>query len=180
MSKPTSHWQGQPRTQTGQWSEFEHGRPVSELPSYSVVDREIEIDWEGIGERADAISEAGYVSATAYAIHGQKASSVEGLQDWWSMHFTGAEYTPEAQGAIPQMPDDNTPNMTGGHALSKHRRTHRWRYAGSDVELRVPNTSAIKRFAAEGNSTFDVPFSADYPGGQIGGWLRVTNQEVGS
>ena len=66
------------------------------------------------------------------------------------------------------------------------RRTHRMAYVGENVALRMPSVSAINSFSdANGigkakGETFDVPVSAQFPGGQIDGWVRVAPGEDGT
>lgn len=93
---------------------------------------------------------------------------------WWDEHFATGEYHHD-DGAYPKMPDDYTPGRTGGLAMSGHRRTHRMRYEGSGVTLRMPSASAIRRFQSEGNDTFDVPVTVEtHDGRQVSGWVRMS------
>jgi len=96
-----------------------------------------------------------------------------------------AEYRASGEG-FPQMPDDNTPGMTLGNSLDGNRRTHRVKYRGEDVTLRMPSAAAMKRFAAQSEeSTFDVPVGAEYPDTSgvntlVAGWVRVTGSPNGN
>ena len=105
--------------------------------------------------------------------------------EWWNRHFAAAEYG-NPEGGYAQMPDDWTPERSGGNSLMGNRRTHRMAYVGENVALRMPSVSAIKSFSdanvigkAKGE-TFDVPVSAQFPGGQIDGWVRVARGEDGT
>lgn len=78
----------------------------------------------------------------------------------------------------------------GGQAMSGSRRTHRMRYSGSGMDIRMPSKAAVHRFAREGTdgnpvSTFDVPISATYTDAEgnrteVDGWMRVTKMADGS
>ena len=133
-------------------------------------------------ERHQALLDAGYVPAVTTA--GQDPSTTAGIDRWWGDHFVTAEYRASGEG-FAQMPDDFTPGMSDGNALSGHRRTHRVRYRGEDVQLRMPSASAIRRFAATSEeSTFDVPVGSQYPDvagntRQVQGWVRVTRSPGG-
>lgn len=122
---------------------------------------------EGWAERVEALKADGYVPAQAIA----------GVPDqpdqWWRGSWAVAEYGHE-DGEYPQMPDDQTPAMTGGRSLHGNRRTHRRTYSGSGVELRMPSAAAIKRHAGPGPTTFDVPITYNDAGGEVTGWVRVT------
>lgn len=101
-------------------------------------------------------------------------NGVPEVKQWWDTHFVRSEYQPDGAG-YPKMPDDWTPRMTGGAALSGHRRTYRRTYTGAGVSVRMPSATAIKSYSgAVLHSTFDVPVQADYPGGSVSGWVRVT------
>ncbi len=106
------------------------------------------------------------------------------VEDWWERKLTTGEYSPGVASSdrdFKKMPDDYTPNMTPGNAMTHNRRTHRMHYAGPEVELRMPSYTSINRFAAENpGETFDVPVTAEYPGGSIEGWVRVTKSENGT
>ncbi|WP_022893264.1 hypothetical protein [Agromyces subbeticus] len=123
--------------------------------------------------RRTALENGGYVSPMAGRALDAPASS-EGRGQWWDTHFVRAEYQQVGAG-YPQMPDDYTPSMTSGHSISGNRRTHRMAYAGAGVTLRMPSVTSLKRFADEQHGrTFDVPVSAEFPGGTVSGWVRVT------
>ena len=98
----------------------------------------------------------------------------DGIDQWWSQHYERMEQPADGK-AYAMMPDDYTPKETGGHALSGKRRTHRMRYSGAGVDLRMPSATAIKRFSAEnGKRTFDVPIEMEHADGRITGFVRVT------
>lgn len=122
----------------------------------------------------------GYLPPAALEADARDTASAKGAiredvrEDWWDRQHAVVERN-SAEGSYAQMPDDNTPNMTPGRASSEKRRTHRMNYRGDDVSLRMPSATAIKRFANESNrKTFDVPVTAEYPGGSVQGWVRVT------
>ena len=134
--------------------------------------------------RHNALMDAGYVPAVA--TRGIDPATTAGIETWWGDHFVTAEYRASGEG-FAQMPDDNTPGMGAGNALSGNRRTHRVKYRGTDMTLRMPSATAIKRFASETDeATFDVPVGGRYPnagGGadlQVAGWVRVTKSPNGN
>lgn len=131
---------------------------------------------EQLKSRRTALREAGYVAAGAGPADGSPRTT-DGIDNWWATHYVRAEQAPD--GSYPQIPDDYTPNMTGGKSLAENRRTHRMLYEGAGVAVRMPSVTAIRRFSQEnGNQTFDVPVEADYPGGSISGYVRVTRNGV--
>lgn len=79
--------------------------------------------------------------------------------DWWAQ--VGPEPVP---GDYPVMTRDLP---EGGRAYLK-------RYAGGEVDLRMPSVSSIRRYADAHGSTFDVPVSAVTPAGHGKGHVRVT------
>ncbi|AZZ54983.1 hypothetical protein [Rathayibacter iranicus] len=122
--------------------------------------------------RRRALREAGYVRAGSGPADGTPRRT-DGINRWWQSHFNRAEFAPKA--SYHQMPDDYTPAMTNGRALTEHRRTHRMLYRGAGVAVRMPSVTSIKRYAEEINGqTFDVPVEAEYPGGTVSGYVRVT------
>ena len=116
----------------------------------------------------------GYVPPVATRISGPEALSTRRTDEWWDNHFVQSEYTEQAVGQIPQMPDDFTPSMTAGRALTGNRHTHRMKYTGSGVQVRMPSATSIRSWDKGHGGTFDVPVSAEYPGGSVQGWVRVT------
>lgn len=149
-----------------------HLSPGSE-PGSDLIDRLF-----GTAERHDALLARGYVPPTFFAAVDDPRSTAR-RKEWWDQHFVSAEHNPEADG-YPKMPDDYTPNQTGGRALSGHRRTHRMKYTDNGVTFRMPSVTSIKRYARETGSTFDVPVSAlDESGRTISGWVRVTSNGAG-
>lgn len=129
--------------------------------------------------RLNTLRDAGYVSATTIAPVGSAHDS-DGVDQWWDQAIITAEYGHDS-GDYPQMPDDNSPSMSGGQSLSGHRRTTRIAYTGADLTIRMPSKAAISRFADQnGTGTFDVPVSVDGPGGrQLQGWVRCTPGTTG-
>jgi len=126
-----------------------------------------------------------YVPAVAVR-GGPDPRSAGGRELWWGAHFLTAEYGGRARqgrvGEYPQMPDDYTPGMTSGQALSGHRRTHRMAYSNhaGGFTLRMPSATSVKAFDGEVGGTFDVPVSARGAAGRtVSGWVRVTHHRGG-
>lgn len=133
------------------------------------------IDWDARGLDMDIET---YVPPV---VHGSAipVSSTADRERWWSNHFVSAGWN-APQGDYPKLPDDYTPRMTGGQALSGSRRTHRMRYGADGVEVRMPSKTSIRRFAKEGNRTFDIPYSTTGADGvTISGWARVSGPQNG-
>ena len=126
--------------------------------------------------RRRVLREAGYMPAGSGIADGSPRTTA-GIDTWWESHFNRAEFAPK--GSYHQMPDDFTPNMTRGNALSEHRRTHRMLYQGAGVAVRMPSATSIKRFSDSiGGQTFDLPIEAEFPGGTVSGFVRVTQSGV--
>ena len=163
----------------GEWAVAARGESGTRLCAASPVG----LTAEEASERHQALLDAGYVPAVATG--GLNPDSTAHLEQWWGDHFVTAEYRASGEG-FAQMPDDNTPGMTGGNALSGNRRTHRVKYHGEDVTLRMPSATAIKRFAAgTDETTFDVPVGGQYPDANgadqlVSGWVRVTKSPNGN
>jgi len=161
----------------GQYSTFSHGEPGIALDESPAP---LDMNEQRRAARHAALEAQGYVEPVAARATDNPESTAHRRQ-WWDTHFTNAEYgaadhrTGRLSG-YPQMPDDNTPGLTPGRALSGRRRTHRMAYSGAGVTLRMPSATAIKRYEKESNGrTFDVPVSAvNADGGTITGWVRVT------
>ena len=136
-------------------------------------------------ERVEALRQHGYVPATTAPLLVDPQSSAH-RKEWWDRHMAAGEYNNPA-GGYAQMPDDWTPSRTDGRsAITGLRRTHRMAYVGEDVAIRMPSATSIKDFAAASvpgkgaGETFDVPVSAQFPGGQIDGWVRVVKGADGT
>lgn len=124
--------------------------------------------------------ERGYVHASTVE-SATNPSFTDGIDVWWQQHYERMEQQPAGRGAYKIMPDDYTPGMTSGHALSGHRRTHRMNYRGAGVNLRMPSATAIRRFSKENNrQTFDLPIEMEHEGGRIAGFVRITEGAGGS
>ncbi|MBC9927272.1 hypothetical protein [Leucobacter sp. cx-169] len=139
-------------------------------------------DAEGASEQRNAIlarlAQTGSVPATTVE-SATDPKFTDGIDVWWSQHFERMEQPPEGK-AFKIMPDDYTPKETGGLALSGKRRTHRIRYSGAGVELRMPSATSIRRFSAEnGKRSFDVPIELEHGGGKVSGFVRVTQGAAG-
>lgn len=128
-------------------------------------------------QRHAALLDAGFIPAVSGKAERSGTTTAQ-VNTWWTSHFVRAEYRPDATG-YPQMPDDFTPASTDGRALSGSRHTHRMSYSGEEVTIRMPSATSIKRYAKETGSTFDVPVTGTFDGGDISGWVRVTQNGPG-
>lgn len=156
----------------GQWAE--NALAASGLQLHQVA----AIDGALFAARREQLEQAGYVPAVATEAVVSPTTTARRDQ-WWDTHFLQAEYAEEDNG-YPQMPDNYTPGMTGGRAISGHRRTHRMSYSAGGVAVRMPSRTSIARYSAEnGNNTFDVPVSVSLPSGDVQGWVRVTKAGPG-
>lgn len=137
-----------------------------------------------VARRRSALATLGYVQPTV-APNVVNPRSTAHRREWWKNNFAAAEYG-NPNGSYAQMPDDWTPHRTMGRSLDGLRRTHRMSYVGAGVTLRMPSATSIKSFsnaAVEGKKpgeTFDVPVSAQFPGGSISGWVRVSRGADGT
>lgn len=128
------------------------------------------------GDRLDRRTALRGTDFVAGAAVGRSERAERDIEEWHDRAFKAAEY-----GNVPMMPDDYTPNMTGGQATTGHRRTTRKTYEGAGVEVRTYSATAIRAYAKEsGHKTFDIPASAVYPDGDVQGSLRVTPQGNGA
>lgn len=136
---------------------------------------------ERLRDRARQLVTRGYLPATSQAAINDPRYR-EGIEEFWQSHYAAAEQSDSTHtgGSYELMPDDYTPGMGGGRSITGHRRTHRMGYTNSEVALRMPSATAIRRFSAEKHGrTFDVPVEATYPGGSVSGYVRVTNNGPG-
>ena len=129
---------------------------------------------QSMAERRELLRSNGFVPASTLSAVAAPSTTAH-RAEWWDTNMVAAEYRTPGKG-YPQMPDDFTPARTGGQAMSGHRRTHRMNYVNSNISVRMPSATAIKRYSQEnGNPTFDVPVSVAVAGGQPRqGWVRVT------
>jgi hypothetical protein len=182
--KPRHH-KGAPDSKGGQYAAYKHGVADVDLgvaasgaPASALVERP-EVKYVGEATRLDTLARAGYVPATIFAAADDPTSAAR-REAFWDQHALNAEHGGDGAG-YPKMPDDYTPNMTGGNGLSGHRRTHRMKYEDDGLTVRMPSVTSIKRFAAEQKSTFDVPVSAvDENGRPVSAWVRVTKVDNAS
>ncbi|TDP89540.1 KTSC domain-containing protein [Leucobacter luti] len=143
--------------------------------------------YAGMGDAAEQrkaiiaqLERVGYAHASTVE-SATNPSFTEGIDVWWQQHYERMEQQPEGHHAYKIMPDDYTPGMTDGHALSGHRRTHRMNYHGAGVNLRMPSATAIRRFSKENKrQTFDLPIEMEHGGGRISGYVRVTEGAGGA
>jgi len=152
----------------------EHPRDASGL---SLV-RDTSANEDKLAQRAADLAENGYLENTHLYDVGDPRQT-QGRGTWWDRARATSEYNNVA--AIPQMPDDNTPNHTGGRSMSSDRRTHRMKYDGVDgFAIRMPSHTAMHRYADDlagsgKSATFDIPVQAVGPNGHIvQGWVRAT------
>lgn len=151
----------------GQFAEKEYSAPEVGLVSSRLAVT------DALLERRKALQEAGYVPASTAKI-AEPVSVTGDPGKWWGAHWVNAEQRADGTGYA-QMPDDMTEVRSEGRSIENHRRGNRRQYHGPEVSLRMPSVSSLRRFAdANGNATFDVPFDAEYPGGNIAGFVRVT------
>ncbi|MBG0738882.1 hypothetical protein IV500_05530 [Paeniglutamicibacter antarcticus] len=150
----------------GQYAAYAHAEPGAVLA--------VARHRQAMAIRRDLLRTHGFVpAATMQAMNAP--TTTEHREEWWNRNFVAAEYRAEGK-SYPQMPDDDTPSMHTGQAMSGKRRTHRMNYGNEDIQLRMPSATAIRRFSGDnGNPTFDVPVSVALKGGApVQGWVRVT------
>lgn len=150
----------------GQYAAYAHAEPGAVLA--------VARHRQAMAQRRELFRANGFVpAATLQAVNAP--TTTEHREEWWNRNFVAAEYGTGGK-SYPQMPDDNTPSMHTGQAMSGHRRTHRMNYGNKDIQLRMPSATAIRRFSGDnGNPTFDVPVSVSLKGGApVQGWVRVT------
>lgn len=164
----------------GSWAAQRRGLPQAPLTSGAGMSyaslQDADKQRQAISER---LSRTGAVPATTVE-SATNPRFTDGIDTWWQQHFERMEQPLQGQ-AYRVMPDDYTPLGTSGRALSGKRRTHRMRYAGAGVELRMPSATAIRRFSKEnGRATFDLPIEMEHEGGRISGFVRVTEGAGGA
>ena len=124
--------------------------------------------------------ERGYVPASGGRSRSGSIYEVERRDEWWDEMYDRAEIVKDGAEHT-KMPDDWSPSMGTGQALSGRRRTYRKRYDGPDVSLRMPSATAIRSFSkANKGRTFDIPVQAEGKGGStVTGYVRVTQTAPG-
>lgn len=146
---------------------------------------EADVDLLGAAERLEARHESllaeGFVPAVATPAR-DDPSSTRGRDRWWADHFVTGEYRADGSG-YPQMPDE-AGDGADGRSLTGTRRVPRMRYEGAGVTLRMPAAAAVRRFATDERTTFDVPVSAEVldEAGRphtVAGWVRVAKGPAG-
>jgi len=152
---------------------------VNAAPNTHLADDATEASITELLRRRAELIKAGYAPATAGPSLGTGPTSTDGIDTWWDEHFRRSEVRDGA--GYNQMPDDFTPGMSAGRALSGRRRTHRMLYDGASIRLRMPSASAVKRYSASiDHATFDVPVQAEGLSGQVvSGFVRVTQEAPG-
>lgn len=178
---------------TGQWGEQPHSPPAAQLqpvghdaqepePASSRAGvvrqaaRTVMGHDPGLGavfeQRVERLREGGFVPAGAMPTPFDPTTTRQ-RDAWWVASYAQAEQNPD--GGVEILPDDYTPGMRSGRSLSGHRRTHRYRYSGNGIELRMPSRTTANRFADElSGRTFDMPVESTFPGGSFHGYVRVT------
>lgn len=132
-----------------------------------------------ISERHRLLEQGGWVSGRVVATT-RDPRSTRGIKGYWDDHAVAGEYAGPGEAEFPKMPDDYTPGRTGGRAWSGLRRTHRMRYSGAGLDVRMPSVSAIRRFADETGGSFDVPVEVrDASGSTASAWVRVSRTGPG-
>lgn len=150
----------------GQWTTAERG------------EAQLSLDSDVMDSRYASLLDDGFVPALATAATEDPAFT-DKREQWWDNHFIASEYRP-GEGGYPQMPDDFTPSGTDGAALSGKRRTHRMKYESSELTIRMPSATSVRRYAKEtGTITFDVPVSAAVGDRTVSGWVRVSSNGAG-
>lgn len=168
-----------PISNTGSYTTYAHGMGDVALTDAARTP-DASARFLGHSQRLDALARNGYVPATILAALDDPRSTAR-RKAFWEQHFLAAEHAGDGERAFPKMPDDYTPNMTGGQGLSGHRRTHRMCYTDADLTFRMPSVTSVKRYATETRSTFDVPVTAmDAAGRPVSAWVRVTNSGTGA
>ncbi|WP_246295970.1 hypothetical protein [Arthrobacter wenxiniae] len=150
----------------GQYAAYAHAEPGNVLAAAR--------HRQAMAERRELFRAQGFVPAATLRTLTSPTTTAH-RDEWWNNNFVAAEYGAGGKN-YPQMPDDNTPSMHEGQAMSGKRRTHRMNYGNNDIQLRMPSATAIRRFSGDnGNPTFDVPVSVSLRGGApVQGWVRVT------
>ncbi|MHB8318133.1 MAG: hypothetical protein ACYDEP_02710 [Acidimicrobiales bacterium] len=153
-------------------------------PELDLTDSGLDTFTEFVDSRKAALKTLGYVQPTAAPVVINPNSTAH-RREWWETNFAAAEYG-NSSGSYAQMPDDWTPSKSLGNSIDGFRRTHRMSYVGAGVTLRMPSVSSIRSFSnasVDGKrpgETFDVPVSAQFPGGAISGWVRVVRGADGT
>ena len=148
-------------------------RPEADVSLLGVSDR--------LRARHEDLLAEGFVPAVALPAR-DDPSSTRGRDRWWADHFVTGEYRADGSG-FPQM-DDGAGDGSDGRSLAGQRRVPRMRYEGAGVTLRMPAAAAVRRFASDERSTFDVPVSAEVldEAGRprtVAGWVRVAKGPAG-
>ena len=157
----------------GKFRNRDNSAPVEHLqPVYAATRHVIEA-------KRRQLEAEGFVRATSGPAS-QSPTVPGGTDKWWrdahlrsSLSVSGDTYQ--------QMPDDYTPGLAPGRALSGRRRTHTKLYQLGEIAVRMPSASAVKRFSDEiGDETFEFPISAEGAAGKpIAGHVRVTRSPSG-
>lgn len=171
------------RREDGKFGEQPHDKSDVTLGSEQAFDAvEQAFENQRISERAQALLDDGYLPA--FSRRATQNPNIAGDDDardtWWANQNAQGEYSNDGKG-YEKMPDDWTPSRHSGKALSGHRRTHRMKYEGAGISMRMPSATSIRSFAETQNGkSFDVPVEATYPGGSVSGWVRCTRGEDGT
>lgn len=122
--------------------------------------------------RVKQLKDTGYAEVGAMpSMHDPSNTARRG--SWWQSQFALAEQA--KGGGFHIMPDDYTPGQTDGRSLLGKRRTHRMKYEGAGVTLRMPSVTAVKRYSKDiKGATFDLPVEARTPAGTVQTHVRVS------
>lgn len=141
------------RQQNGTFGAQEHTAPEASLPVAVTTELLLE-------SRRRQLEDFGFVPAQPQF----KLAETNDVEKWWERTNTIAE-----AGQYTVMPQRSA---TGTRAALR-------RYEGSDTQVRMPSVTAIRRYAKEHGTTFDVPVEAVTPHGPITGHVRVTSHGGG-
>lgn len=162
------------RRANGEFGNQPHSDPEHDVPASGTPMTTPEI----LAQRIEQLRETGYVSAGAVPDMFDP-STTKRIDAWWQSSFA---LTEQARGGGHHlMPDDYTPGMGAGRSLGGNRRTHRMKYEGAGVTLRMPSVTSVKRYSKDiKGATFDIPVEASTPAGNVQGFVRVTPGANGS
>ncbi|MGO1851824.1 MAG: hypothetical protein ACTH0V_00260 [Microbacteriaceae bacterium] len=151
---------------TGEFGVQQHSTPDATPLSEKEIANRI------VAERLETLQASGYapVGSAPDAFDPTKTAKRD---QWWQTQFALAEQA--KGGGFHIMPDDYTPGMGRGQSITGNRRTHRMKYEGAGVTLRMPSVTAIKRYSKDiDGATFDVPVEAKTPAGSVQSYVRIS------
>jgi hypothetical protein len=204
-STPTSHtttWDASdvPRSADGRYKEYVSSRPEGAAltaafdEDAAVADDEVQPEaavpgrlarWKEAAvaykQRCRELLSSGYMPAAATPAVVDPRTR-EGIDTFWENHYATEEQAAgSGVGTYEVMPDDYTPAGASGRSLDGKRRTHRMGYSNSEVAIRMPSATSVRRYASDVHGrTFDMPVEGSYPGGSVSGYVRVTRGAKGT